>query len=161
MLIIYRRHKKFCEHKSKGRKYRRCQCPIWVQGLLRGTKLRKSLDTGDWQRAHETVREWEANLGRTEAPNEPITILEAATRFLNDGKARQLNDSTLYKYRLMFKQTTDFASRHGLRYLKDLDLVTLDDFRAEWKDGARSSLKKVERLRAFLRFCERRKWDRL
>jgi integrase/recombinase XerD len=39
-----------------------------------------------------------------------------------------------------------------------LDLTTLDDFRAEWKDGPRSSLKKLERLRAFLRFCERRKW---
>jgi integrase/recombinase XerD len=45
-----------------------------------------------------------------------------------------------------------------LRYLNELDLETLDTFRSEWKDGPRSSLKKLERLRAFLRFCERRKW---
>jgi site-specific recombinase XerD len=42
--------------------------------------------------------------------------------------------------------------------LKELDLETLDTFRSEWKDGPRSSLKKLERLRAFLRFTEKRKW---
>ncbi|HLE36700.1 MAG TPA: tyrosine-type recombinase/integrase [Candidatus Acidoferrales bacterium] len=45
-----------------------------------------------------------------------------------------------------------------MRYLKEVELTTLDEFRSEWKDGPRSSLKKLERLRAFLRFCERRKW---
>jgi site-specific recombinase XerD len=58
----------------------------------------------------------------------------------------------------LFKQIGDFAERWGLRYLKELDLPMLDEFRSEWKDGPRSSLKKLERLRAFLRFCERRKW---
>jgi integrase/recombinase XerD len=77
---------------------------------------------------------------------------------LNDGKARKLNESTLYKYRLLFKQVRDFAQRRGFRYLKELDLTALDDFRAEWKDGPRSSQKKLERLKAFFRFCERRKW---
>jgi site-specific recombinase XerD len=75
-----------------------------------------------------------------------------------DAKARKLNDSTIYKYRFLFKQIGDFAQKHGLRYLKELDLQTLDAFRSEWKDGPRSSLKKLERLRAVFRFCERRKW---
>jgi integrase len=52
----------------------------------------------------------------------------------------------------------DFAKRKGLRYLKELDLPILDQFRSEWKEGPRSTLKKLERLKAFLRFCERRKW---
>ena len=39
-----------------------------------------------------------------------------------------------------------------------MDLPTLDDFRSEWKDGPRSSLKKLERLRAFFGFALRRKW---
>jgi integrase/recombinase XerD len=34
----------------------------------------------------------------------------------------------------------------------------LDDFRSEWKDGPRSSLKKLERIRAFFGFALRRKW---
>jgi integrase/recombinase XerD len=39
-----------------------------------------------------------------------------------------------------------------------LDLSTLDSFRDEWKDGSRSALKKLERLRAFFGFAVRRKW---
>ena len=43
-------------------------------------------------------------------------------------------------------------------YLKELDLPILDHFRSEWKENPLSGLKKLERLKAFLRFCERRKW---
>jgi len=158
MLTTYRRHRKNCEHRKEGRRYRRCRCPIWVDGFLGGQEVRRSLETADWQKAQDKVREWEAKASEPKITHEPITIQQAGERLLNDGKARKLNESTLYKYRLLFKQIGDFAQRRGLRYLKELDLTTLDDFRAEWKDGPRSSLKKLERLRAFLRFCERRKW---
>jgi integrase/recombinase XerD len=158
MLTIYRRHKKQCEHRSEGRKYRRCRCPIWVAGHLNGKDIKQSLQTCDWQKAQETIREWESKEEETKSKAEPMSLTEAKERFLADATARKLNDSTIYKYRLLFKQIGHFAGRRGLRCLKELDLTTLDDFRTEWKDGARSSLKKLERLRAFLRFCERRKW---
>jgi integrase/recombinase XerD len=158
MLTIYRRHKKQCEHRREGRKYRRCRCPIWVDGFLAGQEIRKSLDTSDWQKAQDTIRDWESTGEETKRKAEPMSLEEARDRFLADATARKLNDSTVYKYRLLFKQIEEFAQRRGLRYLKELDLTTLDDFRTEWKDGPRSSLKKLERLRAFLRFCERRKW---
>jgi site-specific recombinase XerD len=87
-----------------------------------------------------------------------MSIQKAEERFLADARARQLHESTLYKYKLFFKQTDDFAEKRGLRYLRELDLPLLDDFRSTWKDGPRSSLKKLERMRAFFRFCERRKW---
>ena len=117
MLTIYRRHRRNCSHRSEGRGYRRCLCPIWVDGM------------------HDSKE-----------------------KYLADAVARCLNESTIYKYRLLFKQLDAFAGERGLRYLRELDLETLDSFRAEWKDGPRSSLKKLERLRAFFRFCERRKW---
>lgn len=158
MLTIYRRHRQDCQHRSAGRKYRRCRCPIWVDGFLAGQEIRKSLSTADWQKAQDYLREWEATESQPKETAEPITISEAGERLLADAKARKLNESTVYKYRLLFKQISDFAQKHGLRYLKELDLQTLDEFRTDWKDGPRSSLKKLERLRAFLRFCERRKW---
>src|SRR6266851_5278922 len=158
MLTIYRRHRKECEHRSKGRKYRRCRCPIWVDGFFQGREIRKSLNTADWQKAQDTIRLWEAQQSEPKVGQEPATIHNAGDRFLADARARQLNESTVYKYRLLFKQIGDFAGKRGLRYLKELDLLMLDDFRATWKDGPRSSLKKLERLRAFLKFCERRKW---
>jgi hypothetical protein len=78
--------------------------------------------------------------------------------FLVDVRSRALSDCTIYKYKLLFGRIEDFAKRKGVRYLKELDLPTLDQFRSEWKESPLSSLKKLERLKAFLRFCERRKW---
>jgi len=158
MLTIYRRHRQDCQHRSAGRKYRRCRCPIWVDGFLEGQEIRKTLDTADWQKAQDKIREWEAQGSEPQNAAESITIEQAGEKFIADANARKLNDSTIYKYNLLFKQTKSFAQKHGLRYLKELDLQTLDEFRTDWKDGPRSSLKKLERLRAFLRFCERRKW---
>ena len=112
----------------------------------------------DWVKAQGCIREWEARETEPKSTAEPITIEQAKDKYLADAAARCLNESTIYKYRLLFKQIGDFAQKRGLRYLKALDLETLDTFRSEWKDGPRSSLKKLERLRAFLRFCERRKW---
>jgi integrase len=52
----------------------------------------------------------------------------------------------------------DFAKGRGFRFLIELDLPAVSQFRAGWKDGPRSSAKKLERLRAFLRFAMKRKW---
>jgi site-specific recombinase XerD len=103
------------------------------------------------------VRDWESQLAEPKQ-TEPITIKQAGENFLSDVKARSLSDCTIYKYKLLFRRIEEFARRNGLRYLKELDLQTLDQFRSGWKEGPRSSLKKLERLQAFLRFCERRKW---
>jgi site-specific recombinase XerD len=131
---------------------------IWVDGTLGGVEIRKSLHTRDWQKGQDIIREWETADREPKGTNELATLQTAGEKYLADAKARKLNESTIYKYRLLFKQINDFAQKQGLRYLKELDLQTLDEFRTEWKDGPRSSLKKIERLRAFLRFCERRKW---
>lgn len=159
MLNIYRRHKKGCGHKGEGRAYRRCHCPLWVEGKIGTEKLRKTLDTADWQRAQDTVRQWEAEGQRIEEKQgQPLTFAEARDRFLADAEARRLNEATIYKYRLLFRQLEAFAERRGLRYLPELDVDTLTAFRSEWKDGPRSGAKKLERLRAFLGFTLRRNW---
>src|SRR5436189_809119 len=158
MLTIYRRHRKSCKQRAKGRKYRHCQCPIWVDGTLAGKELRESLKLRDWQRAQDLIRQWEAEERRIVTQEKEVTIKEAHGKFIADAEARKLNVATLYKYRLLFRQLDIFTEAHNLRYLKQLDLDTLAIFRAAWKDGPRSSLKKLERLRAFLRFTEKRKW---
>src|SRR5437773_12509564 len=45
MLTIYRLHRKRCKQRANGRKYRHCQCPIWVDGTLGGKEVRESLKT--------------------------------------------------------------------------------------------------------------------
>jgi integrase/recombinase XerD len=51
-----------------------------------------------------------------------------------------------------------FSLQCVLRFLDEFDLVAVGRFRSHWKDGARSSAKKLERLRAFFRFAQNRKW---
>ena len=157
MLTIYRRHRKNCKQRAKGRKHRHCQCPIWVDGILGGKEMRESLKLRDWQRAQEMIREWEAEDRRISHPTRKSTE-EAWKEFLADIEARKLNDSTLRKYKLLKRQMEDFAQRRGLRVLMDFDLSKVSQFRSEWKDGPRSSAKKLERLRAFFRFAQKRKW---
>ncbi len=157
MLNSYRRHVKSCPHRTEGRKYRRCRCPIWVDGTLDGHEIRKSVQTRNWEKAQALIRDWEATGSRGD--DNPIpTVAEACGDFIVDAKARKLTEATVYKYSLLFKQLQGFAEDHGLRFLDQFDVRTIRQFRATWKDSPISALKKLERLRAFLRFGHEAGW---
>lgn len=160
MLTLYRRHLKRCEHCKDGRRYRRCQCPIWVDGHVNGVAIHKSLKTRDWQKGQGIVREWEAAGEQNVQSNkcEAITVEQAWQSFLADLEARNLSKSTIRKYRLLSRTMQEYSAQHGVLFLKQLDLMALRDFRLEWKDGPLSSGKKLERLRAFFRFAQESKW---
>jgi hypothetical protein len=140
MLATYRRHQIECKHRAEGRSYRCCQCVIWVDGTLAGMETRKSLHTRDWQKAQGIVREWEAE-GRdtlkAKESNVPIMLDQAWQSFLSDMEARNLNVSTVRKYRLLSRRMKDFAARRGFRFLAEINLVE---------------------LRAFFRFAQDSKW---
>ena len=127
-----------------------------MDGHLNGAEIRQSLGTCDWPKAQDLVREWEAKASKPKATQEPTTIQAAADKFLDDIKGQDLAEATIYKYRLLFKQMREFSQKRGLRYPTELNLEVLDYFRAGWKDGPRSSAKKLERLRAFFRFAQGR-----
>jgi integrase/recombinase XerD len=159
MLTIYRRHRKDCSHRNQGRRYRRCRCPIWVDGFLGGQEIRRATGIRDWEKAQMRVREWEAE-GQLQAEPKapPITVSEAFEAFLRDAKARNLREKTIYKYQLLSRQLEQFAQADGFRFLKELDSPALRKFRATWKDGNLAALKKLERLRTFFRFAQSSKW---
>ncbi len=157
MLTIYRRHRKACKQRFDGRAYRRCLCPIWVDGSLNGVEIRKSLRLRDWQRAQDLVRQWEAEGQRVEKPK-PLTVKEACEKFVADAEARNLREPTLYKYRLLFRQLQDFAVLHGLPCLTDFDLDWMRRFRASWKNKNISARKKLEAFRGFFRFVHESGW---
>jgi integrase/recombinase XerD len=155
MLTTYRRHLKTCKHRSEGRKHRHCRCPIWADGFIAGQEIRKTLRTRDWEKAQSMIRDWEsegAAPGHRE--REATTIEQAKTEFLADGEARKLKDSTLDRYRIIFRQLDAFAAIKGIRFLKELDTPTLNQFRASWKgESGLADLKKLERLRSFFKFA--------
>jgi len=157
MLTIYRRHRKSCQHRAKGRKHRHCQCPIWVDGTLGGKEMRESLRLRDWQRAQEMIREWEVEDRRT-LPRERKTLSDCWKDFLADVEARKLHESTTRKYKVLKRQMEEYAKSRGFLFVNEFDLPAASLFRSQWKDGQRSSAKKLERLRAFFSFAQKRKW---
>jgi site-specific recombinase XerD len=158
MLTIYRRHIKTCEHRADGRKYRRCRCPIWVDGFLNGKEIREGLKLKDWEKAQQKIREWEAE-GMAVIKLEAVTIDQSIDAFQHDAEARGLQESTLKKYIVLFKQLRSFAASKGLTAISQLeDLQLLRKFRESWTDGGISAGKKLERLRAFLRFAQESGW---
>jgi site-specific recombinase XerD len=99
---------------------------------------------------------WEADGRRTEESRKKIA--EAWEDFLADVNARNLSSGTVRKYELLRRQLEAFAQGRGFRFLNELDLHAVTQFRNGWEDGPRSSTKKLERLRSFLRFAQKRKW---
>ena len=159
MLTIYRRHTRNCDHHSEGRKYRRCHCPIWVDGFIGAEEIRQSLKLKDWEKAQSLVREWEASGDLHDEGGPTLTTLsDACEQFTADAKARELRPSTLRKYDLLFRQLKDFAAETGLRFLREFDVEMLRKFRGTWKTHNLASLKKLEYLRAFFRFCVESNW---
>src|SRR5215472_4357175 len=171
MLTIYKRHRQECPRRgTRGirveldsgkldlRQCERCRCVLWIYGELDGRKIRESLGTRDWERAKDIARGWIAERKPIrEAPN-GITIDDAAAKFIVDARARDLNETTVYKYRLLLRKLQDFADRRGVKFLDELSVDTLTEFRSDWKLGPRAKLKMLERLRAFLNFSVERKW---
>jgi site-specific recombinase XerD len=84
---------------------------------------------------------------------------EAIARYLDDCKARNLREGTLRKTaRTLQGQLLPFLHHKGVR---DLHRVTVDHlraFRAALEDAPNTQAKKVERLRAFFKFCEESGW---
>ena len=158
MLTIYRRHIRKCAHRADGRKYRRCRCPIWVDGFLNHVEMRESLDLRDWEKAQERIRDWEAQGHPVAVPADVLSLSEACHDFMSDAQARELRESTLKKYRVLFKQMNSHAAEKGYPFLKQWDLKALRAFRESWLDKGISALKKLERLRAFFRFAHESGW---
>lgn len=169
MLRLWRRHGRRCgaHDKCRCRETRSechcCRCVIWVDGMLGKARVRESLGTGDWSKADrkrwDMVSEWEQNGTLASATErEPVSVSAACDDFLRNAEARGLQDSTRYKYRLLFGQMKNFARDNGLRFLREFDLSMLRKFRASWPNRNFSAQKKLEGLRTFFRFAQANGW---
>ena len=157
MLRIFRRHRALCPHRSE--RYRRCSCPIYVEGSLGGEYVRKALDQTSWEAASDLIAAWTASgkvgVVRVDIPS----ITDAVDKFFDDATARQLQSATIAKQtNLLRKRLLPWCADKGLRLLKQLDVDALREFRATWEDGPLSAYKNLERLRSFFAFCQQAGW---
>jgi integrase/recombinase XerD len=147
VLHLYRRHLSTC---GKRKRAASCSCPVWVQGRLHGQLMRKSLGIRNWESAQRIVREWEAG-----KKAEVVSVDDAFTRYLTDCEARHLRAETLRKYRLLGRELRELF---GGRNIADIELGDLAEYRERWKLSGVTARKKIERLRAFFKFCVERGW---
>ncbi|HTU48514.1 MAG TPA: site-specific integrase [Bryobacteraceae bacterium] len=156
MLSVYTRHSAGCARKDDIH-WKRCRCPKWINGLLNGQFIRKSAKTRSWERAEDTKRQWE--VADNPHKHEPARIDDAIDSYLTDAKARELKPATLYKLEGIFrKQFLSWTQQKGLRYLKEVNVPLLREFRGTWQDAPLAKKKKQERLIGFFWFCVRSGW---
>jgi integrase/recombinase XerD len=160
VLTIYRRHLKTCDHRDEGRTYRRCKCPVWVDGVLAGRDIRQSVKTRDWQKASDLVHLWESR-NSIEDPTpqtEAMTISGAWEQYVKDAIARELVPDTLRKYKQLDRLMQEFAAEKGIKYLRDFDVEMTRKFRATWTLHNSAAAKRLDYLKAFFRFAQDAGW---
>ncbi len=134
MLITYRRHNpEKCRFTSRSEF--RCKCPIWVSGTKDKRRVREALKTRDWNKAQEVVRKWDVD-GERPKTKVRATIEEWRDQFIHDAEARHLSNGTMRLYKLLFRQLIQFTTDRGIKFVNDLDLAALTEFRAGWKISA-------------------------
>ena len=173
-------------HTNGNRRNNNCRCPIWCDGTLQGERVHKSLDLRDWTRANEKIRDWEIARTVVEESQTGVPVRDACDTFLADVEAQRLSIASLKKYRVLLinerkpekvvpalveqggvpvtKQEkrspslAEFCKLHNVQFTNQITLPVLVRFRGDWKDGALSGSKKLERLRAFGRFLVDQGW---
>jgi site-specific recombinase XerD len=162
VLRLYRRHRLSCGRSSE--RYRRCQCPIYVEGSLGGEQIRKSLDLTSWEAASDLVAQWNAagQIGgvRIEIPD----VVNAIAKHVADAEARNLQPASLRKIRDIIEHRLHrYCERKGYRQLRQIDVDAVREFRNELVRhySPNSAKKRFEYIRAFFRFCHQSGWIQL
>jgi integrase/recombinase XerD len=157
-LSLYKRHTAQCGQTS--RRWRRCSCPVWVQGTLAGEYIRRSLDLTSIEAAEAIVFAWN-RAGRigSEGRKKP-TPREAVLKFLADAEARQLSPETVLLYRrFLLGHFVPWCEARKYNDLARLDVrVIRDEYRTSWTWAASTASRRVERLRTFFAFCVESEW---
>jgi integrase len=147
VLTLYRRHREKCKSSARRAK---CSCPIWVQGVLRGEQIRKSLDLTNWEAANRKIQEWEVH-----GIKESISLEDAYDRYLENHRANHSAVDTLQKHRRLKILMVGYFGNCPIRTITVDDL---DRFRGTWDLSTTTTVNTINRVRMFFNFCLKRDW---
>jgi integrase/recombinase XerD len=148
MLQLRRRHLKKCPHKSSA--YIKCRCPLWAVGALDGKFIRKSLDTGNLEKAEILRRQIEIDRHVIER----VSVTDACGRWLADCEARQLKPQSIKKYKEVKKELIG----HWSGPVRAISVDDVRRLRESWKYAPGTVGKRLELIRAFFSFCVGSGW---
>jgi hypothetical protein len=156
LFTLYRRRTRECS--QRDRYYRRCKCPVWVEGTTEAGEYIRSLKLNNWERAEDKKRGLErvSDTAISATPrSKSITVRDAFGAFYKECQARNLNGATLRKYRVLRDHFSDFAGLH-CPSLKKLNIEWLRAFRSTWKDGLRAVWKEDRKNTNFFPILHRK-----
>jgi site-specific recombinase XerD len=163
VLTIFRRHLQSCRNERgiKPRNYRKCSCPLHVEGSLGGEPIRRALDLTSWEAAEDLVARWRES-GRIGVSRKVIPSLkEAIGKHIADAEARNLRAESIKKIRdVIERRFLAFCDKRGVSLLRQVDVDCLREFRNQLTDeySPNSARKRIEYVRAFFRFCHQSGW---
>ena len=149
MLALRRRHLKSCPHRSGA--YLKCRCPLWAVGSLDGVFVRKSLDTGNLEKAELLRRQIEFD----KKVIERVSVQLAGERWIADCEARQLKPPSIRKYTEVKRELT---ARWGNIPVRSVSVDDVRKLRESWTYSGTTTGKRLELIRAFFSFCVSSGW---
>jgi integrase/recombinase XerD len=176
-LSVYTRHTAACGNSDILS--RRCRCPKWLQGALKGMALlhdekigpgfiRKSARTDSWERAEAVCRRVETEAdplnkplfevaGHT--PRSKKTVADVVAAFIGDQEARGLSKAALKKSRTIYeRQFLPWCNAQGHRLIDELKPEHLTAYRASLDNNATTTRVKHEKLFSLFRFAVDNEW---
>lgn len=150
MLTVFRRHLTTCKHAKKGRSYRSCGCPLYVEGILHGEQVRKSLDVRSWEAGQKLVRDWEVH-----GLKAVVSLSFAYERFISHHRANGTSKDMIRKHEKLGEEMVEFL---GDMPMRGITVNDLSRFRESWTVGPTTSKNTIERMRSFFKFCVERDW---
>jgi site-specific recombinase XerD len=170
MLSLWRRHLKTCPHRSKGRLFRKCGCPIWCDGEIDGKRIRQSLDTRDWARATRRLAKLEdpsyglrqcEQPGCTElvqrgrCPRHTCTVSAAIASYHDRS---DISDATKQSKKTTLAFFEDFLNGRRVVTVDQVSLENFSAFRSARGISPTTWTKELGILRHFFRFCLDNEW---
>lgn len=179
-LYAYRRHLKTCQFfgpGGRGVRLDRCKCPLHVDGLHCGQRVRESLRTRSAQVAERRLADLRKKLdakfaesvvsgdGQSAASRER-TVSEAVERFLLShggvdpakGFHGDVEYATFRKYRCTLGLLKAFCERRRVTALSESTLDVLEDYHRSRRIGPVTWKVELQTLRTFFGYCISHKW---
>lgn len=150
-VFLVRNHSDKCPHASKGPRFLNCKCPLGVDGEIRGKRHRRSLFTRNLDKAYRKLAELERPDYQEPKPlKEAIDAFKAAKEDVGHGTKRN--------HRRALDNFLQIAKAAGVNRLDDVEIETVDLYRAKRAISALTWTKELAILRNFFGFCVSRKW---
>jgi site-specific recombinase XerD len=150
-LFLVRNHSSKCPHAHKGPRFLNCKCNLGVDGEMKGERYRRSLFTRNLDKAYRKL----ANLERPDF-REPKLLEEAISAF--KASKEDIGHGTKRNHRRALDNFLAIAKAANIAWLDDVEIETIDLFRAKRPISAMTWTKELAILRNFFGFCVSRKW---